>query len=268
MTAAKQLAVRALAGLGLLDTAASTYLRLVYLRQLPFRQRAASTDGLPLPPPGLIFAVARTPSERWYLDSGAAAAGSIRASLARHGASVEQAGALLDFGCGCGRVLRHWAGLPVEAHGSDLNGRAIAWCRDALPFARVGTNGLAPPLDQPDGRFGLVYALSVLTHLPEELGEAWLRELVRVLRPGGHLLLTLHGERYLDRLTGPEQARFRAGELVVRRPGIAGSNLCTVFHPEQYVRERLAAGLELLELVPGGAAGNPVQDLVLLRKPG
>jgi hypothetical protein len=78
-------------------------------------------------------------------------------------------------------------------------------------------------------------------------------------------VLTTHGDRYLDRFSDEERARFEAGELVVRRPSAAGTNLCTAFHPERYLRQVLADGFELLELRPGGATGTPTQDLAVLR---
>jgi hypothetical protein len=78
-------------------------------------------------------------------------------------------------------------------------------------------------------------------------------------------VLTTHGDHYLDRFSEEERARFEAGELVVRRPSAAGTNLCTAFQPERYVREVLAEGFELLELVAGGAIGTPTQDLIVLR---
>jgi len=86
-----------------------------------------------------------------------------------------------------------------------------------------------------------------------------------VLAPGGLLVLTTHGEQYTDRLSSEERKRFEAGRLVVRRAGAAGTNLCTAFHPERYLREVLAEGFELLELRPGGATGTPSQDLIVLR---
>jgi SAM-dependent methyltransferase len=230
-------------------------------------RRAGAPDGLPLPPGRLILQVAGTPDVEWYLQGGALAAESIREALARHGRSLEELGAVLDFGCGCGRVVRHWAGLPaVAVHGCDVNPGLVAWCRRRLPFATFRLSGMSPPLPYADGAYGLVYALSVFTHLPAEAQQPWIRELRRVLRPGGYLLLSVHGRRYLPELAPHERQRFERGELVVRHGEAAGSNLCGAYHPEAYVRRVLAEGLSVLEVMGEGARGNPHQDLVVLQK--
>src|SRR5262249_27140661 len=153
----------------------------------------------------------------------------------------------------------------VDRVGTDLNPAAVRWCRTNLAFASFEENGLAPPLPFEDGRFELVYALSVFTHLPEELQLAWMKELRRVLRPGGWLLLSTHGDAYRERLDADERVRFRAGDLVVRWEQVAGTNLCSAFHPESYVRTHLANGLDVVEFSPQGAVGNPHQDLTVLR---
>jgi SAM-dependent methyltransferase len=123
-----------------------------------------------------------------------------------------------------------------------------------------------PPLAFESESFDLVYALSVFTHLTAELQLAWRDELRRVLRPGGFLLVTTHGRSYLPRLDDEESERFGRGELVVRWGDVAGSNLCSAYHPEPYLRETFAQGFALLQLDPEGAKGNPTQDLVVLRK--
>jgi SAM-dependent methyltransferase len=160
-------------------------------------------------------------------------------------------------------VLRHLplsvapcTGPPTDAH---------HWCAESS-FGHFETNSLAPPLPFEGGRFGLVYALSVFTHLPEALQSAWMDEVRRVLRPGGHLVFTTHGSRYAADLTPAEQERFASGKLVLRRDDRPGSNVCGAYHPEIYVREQLALGFTVVDFVREGASGNPWQDLWLVRK--
>ena len=128
-------------------------------------------------------------------------------------------------------------------------------------------NGLDRPLNTPAGSFDLIYCLSVFTHLSEPLGRFWMGELARVLKPGGHLLITTHGDHYLPMLTAEEQADYRAGRAVVQQARREGSNDCAAFHPEAHVRRDLAQGYEVVDMIPEGALGNPSQDLWLLRKP-
>jgi len=229
------------------------------------KRRPRAAGELPLPPRRLMIRVAGTPDHDWFLRSGRISADIVRDAAARHGLPLESVGSLLDFGCGCGRVTRWWHDLDAEVHGSDVDTRAVAWCQANLGFGHFASNDLAPPLRYADSTFDLVHAFSVLTHLTEELQRPWLDELRRVLRPGGLLVLSTHGERYLERLNAAERAQFEAGKLVVRWGGVAGTNLCTTFHPRSYL-ERLAERFELLEHVPEGAAGNPHQDLSVLRK--
>jgi SAM-dependent methyltransferase len=225
--------------------------------------------GLSVPPPRLRTEVAGTPGLDWFLESGRQQADIIRAAVERHHGRLEELGRMLDFGCGCGRVLRHWAELAgPEINGSDFNERLAGWCAANLPFVTASVNGLAPPLGYESERFDLVYAVSVFTHLPHDLERSWIEELSRIVEPGGLLLLTTHGDSYADRLDPEERVRYDAGEPVVRWPRVAGSNLCTTFHPEAYVRAHLAPDLELLEITPeGGTVGSRRQDLAVFRKP-
>ncbi len=206
--------------------------------------------------------VAGTADADWFIRSGRAAYDAITAHV-----PVEEAVDVLDFGCGCGRVLRYWNHHHGTIAGTDRDAGAVAWCAGNLPFARVAPNQLAPPLRYDDASFDLVYALSVFTHLTEELQTAWRDELRRVLRPGGRLLLTTHGRSYLSRLETAERERFERGALVVRWGDLPGSNLCSAYHPEGYLRDTLARGFELETVEPEGARGNPTQDLVVMRRP-
>lgn len=227
----------------------------------------ANPPDLPVPPAALLMRVAGSPNVRWFLEGGRLALTSITDALDRQGVAAGNLDTVLDFGCGCGRVVRHWPGVSgATMSGVDYNPELIGWCRKNLPFGAFQVNQLAPPLAFGDASFDLVYALSVFTHLPEALQNAWLDELARVLRPGGHLLLTLHGEHYRPELTDAERAVFDADDLVVRHAIVAGTNRCTTFHPPAYVQQQMQRGLTLVEHLPEGAAGNPFQDLVLFHK--
>lgn len=236
--------------------------------------RRPGRDGFALPPPefiGLTSGIYDVPGlYKGFIESGARDAEAIRDIVRTNGPGVRRLGALLDFGCGCGRVVRHWAKLPeTRVQGCDFNPYMIDWCRKALPFAGFTLNGVAPPLEYADEAFDLVYAVSVFTHLPEPLQLPWLRELARVVRPGGRLLLSLNGVQQAEALLDREQReRFDAGDLAVIWADRAGTNACTVFHPGPYRRDTFApaAGLEVLAERPD-AICNAGQDLLLLRRP-
>lgn len=232
-------------------------------------RRLGAPDGLPIPPSDLIFLVAGSADISWFLHAGGLGAATVTDALRAQGIEVKGLSALLDFGCGCGRVLRYWHSLPsTKVCGTDYNPRLIDWCRQNLRFGEFKVNAVAPPLDYRDGEFDLIYAFSVFTHLTEDLQAAWIRELTRLLKPGGYLLLSTHGETYSQRLNKDELDRFAAGKLVVKNNVKSpGSNTCSAYHPLAYVRDQLAAGLELADFVPQGARGNPLQDLYVLRRP-
>lgn len=232
------------------------------------RKSSSPSDGYPVPPARLIVLVTGSSDSVWYTEGGKLGADSICRTLSDAGLSVAQFRTIFDFGCGCGRVIRHWRPLTGAAlHGADHNRDLIEWCRRNLPFAEFQSNTLEPRLDYADQQFEFAYALSVFTHMPEDLQQPWMSELWRILRPGGYLLLTTQGDEFLPKLTETERAHYGAGRIVVRYGQAAGSNLCSVYHPEPYVRQRLQGRFSMVLSRPRGAAGNGNQDIYLLRKP-
>jgi SAM-dependent methyltransferase len=225
--------------------------------------------GIPIPPFHLIYLVAGTNDIPWFLRSGELAARSMQDILKKNGLDIERFGSILDFGCGVGRVIRHWNTLkgPV-LFGTDYNRNLIAWCQNNLRFANFQTNPFAGGLDCQDGKFDFIYALSVFTHLTEPQQFFWIKELSRVLRPGGYLFITVHGEKfYLPQILPEDQGRFKRGELIVYGSEHEGSNVCVAFHPEEYVRHKIAKDLIVVDYLPEGALGNPRQDVYFLKKP-
>jgi ubiquinone/menaquinone biosynthesis C-methylase UbiE len=274
MTGWKTLARRAIDAVGLTALAHTAYARWHYARDADLRRRNArfrkqgAPDGLPLPPPRLVFLVAGHHDLANFYAAGEFHANYIRKVLQANGREVDTFSSILDFGCGCGRVVRHWGTLSgCRIHGTDVNLELVRWCRRALPFAEFRHNRLATPLPYESDSMDFVYAISVFTHLSEELQEFWMGELRRILKPRGLLLITTKGTSRLEPLDDDERRRFAAGEVVVKWARHAGSNWCAAFHPEAYVRRVLARDLEVVDFVPAVPGGEMSQDAFLLRKP-
>ena len=222
----------------------------------------------PLPPGNLIFLVTGSESPEWFLNSGRSASEAIREILAKHDLKIEQFTSVLDFGCGVGRIMRHWSSTRgPEWYGTDYNPQLVEWCREHLKFSQFNVNTLSGKLPYAGESFDFIYAYSVFTHLKEELQFFWINELSRVLKPGGYIYFTTHGEYYLANLTPAERALYDRGQPVVREQQESGSNFCATFHPPRYVHETLAQNFTVIDFIPGSDHGWSAQDIHLVKKP-
>jgi len=87
-------------------------------------------------------------------------------------------------GCGTGANLVRLADFG-DAEGVDISPDALKFCRErGLNKVKLGA---AETLPYEDGEFDLVTALDVVEHIDDDV--AGLREMHRVLRPGGRVLL-------------------------------------------------------------------------------
>src|SRR6266436_6227 len=99
---------------------------------------------------------------------------------------------ILDVGCGTGANLELLARYG-KAEGVDVSPEALAFCRErGLQNVRQGE---AEHLPYADDSFDLVTALDVVEHLDDDA--AGLREMRRVLRPGGRALLFVPASMFL-----------------------------------------------------------------------
>ena len=126
--------------------------------------------------------------------------------------------------------------------------------------------GLGPPLHCADEQFDLIYAFSVFTHLGVVQQRAWLVELRRILCPRGFLVLSTHGDVYRQELKPDQLTKYLAGEIVVTLSSKEGKNDCATYHPPRAFRSLVADTFDVIDFVPQGAQGNPVQDLWLCHR--
>jgi len=259
--------------LGVADWAHARYVRWKHAVDFQTQSRNAllrkmeGADGLPVPSPELVFLVTGQLGIEHFLENGRLGAECVKHVLAKNGIDLERTGAVLDFGCGCGRILRHLKSAKIpQLHGVDCNPDLIRWCKASLPFAEFHVNTLSSGLRFFSAdTFDLIISVSVFTHLPEALQHFWMSELVRVLRSDGTLLFTVQGGDRLHQLTPRERQEFDMGRCVVVGKDYPGENVCSAFHPEEYVRAVLAKHLAIIDFVPRGAK-DANQDIFLLRK--
>ncbi len=107
-----------------------------------------------------------------------------RALLRRHWRARDGA-RVLDAGCGTGNNLVHFADLGAPV-GIDLSEEALRFCRTRRVTA---VRGSVLSLPFADASFDLVTSFDVLYHRWVQDDAAAVRELARVLRPGGLLLV-------------------------------------------------------------------------------
>jgi SAM-dependent methyltransferase len=237
-----------------------------------------------LPPPRLRYQVHVGVDPESYVEAAHENAEAIRAAVQRQGRQFDDLKRVLDWGCGPGKVLQ---GLYYgrksaehaearrqfpELYGCDISHEAVRWAHRNLRFGRFIPNGIVPPLPFKSESFDLVYGISVFTHLSAEHEAVWLKELQRIIKPDGLVIVTVRGEDMARKAVTPgseEEAVLLREGIVFRAPPNGfrkeGRPDCygNTYHTRQYVMERYSQEFEICDYVEHGVRK---QDVLVLKK--
>ena len=103
---------------------------------------------------------------------------------------------ICDAGCGCGAYTRKLAQQGFTVKGFDVSSRAVEIAEDLLEKSGLTAELRAVSVQEtgyPDNMFDAVVCRDVLDHITKEDAKQAVRELCRITKPGGIILLTLDG---------------------------------------------------------------------------
>lgn len=121
--------------------------------------------------------------------------------LEKNSKDLSECSAVLDFGCGWGRIIRFFLKDVDESGlwGIDCYKEMIDLCKmQNLRCNLEAINPMPPTRFAPD-TFDMIYLYSVFSHLSEEAHLAWLGEFRRILKPAGMVIATTRPRVFIDR---------------------------------------------------------------------
>jgi 2-polyprenyl-3-methyl-5-hydroxy-6-metoxy-1,4-benzoquinol methylase len=172
---------------------------------------------------------------------------------------------ILDWGVGCGRVLQQFLRNNVVPHknlyGVDADYHPIEYLKTVYPKeVNLDVINELPPTKFNDGTFDFIYAISILSHLPEDALIQWLAEIHRILKSGGIFYFSTHGEQFKsgDQMTFDKSASDYLNHFThLQYYGVAMT-------PKSYMEKKIKdAKFELLSYTPNGYLS---QDVIVVRK--
>ena len=165
-----------------------------------------------------------------------------RELLSHFALELKDKGEICDMGCGPGHVARYLRDRGADVFGLDLSAGMLEEARRLNPDITF-RDGNMLALDLADASLAGIAAFYAIVHLPREAVADVFREMARVLKPGGLLLLafhigdeTLHRDAWWDRPVNLD-FRFFSPQAIVRDLEAAGLVVEEVIEREPYAPE-------------------------------
>jgi SAM-dependent methyltransferase len=224
----------------------------------------------PSPPDDLIERVGGVREQNNYYHVGKNIAHILHNTTKTEAIPLNPEAKILDFGCGCGRVITWLQQLnsKYQYFGTDIDPEAITWCQENLAnFGEYAVNPHLPPTEYADNYFDLVYSISVFTHLSEDMQFTWLKELSRITKPGGYLLLTTHNDDLFPFSSGIEHDKLEQTGFYFligkNTPGLPDFYQ-TTFHSRSYVYHVWSQYFTIQNIISRGILNH--QDIIVCQK--
>ena len=223
-----------------------------------------------LPDDILQHLVVQNTNPQKFLELGKSGVDLIKQILEKHQIPLEGMHNVLDFGVGCGRVIRWWDDYAdkIQFWGTDINPDLVKWCQDNLDFGKYYVNPLHPPTEFKNGQFDLIYLFSVFTHLTIDTQRQWLNEFARILGPKKYVLVSVHGDLLANMLPEDALKEYKKNGHYVMTQDLEGLNICASYQDRQFSEKLFSSKFKVLDYFPGALTACGIQDLFLLQKKG
>lgn len=209
-------------------------------------------------------------------------------------AGLARDSAVLDIGSGIGRIalpMMDWLEGPYE--GFDAVKVGVDWCRKNISnrnpnfrfhfvdlhndlYRHKGRNAAHFDFPYDKNAFDFICAISVFTHLLPEETENYFSQIRRVIKPGGHAVLTFflldeEAHRLMVKNKNGLQFLFHFGHYSLMNLGVRSAN---VAYQRKYIYDRVEeSNLKIIKEIKGSWCGREkshyldFQDILVLHKP-